>query len=134
MKKVYLAKKDGRIIHHTDFDAMQQLDCVKPEKTVTIEEWEAAGSTAYFDAAGKIVLGIPADEASKQQEIAELEAEEKKLQSKLDSKDYKVIQASERGQVFSQIDPTLHQERELSRQRINEIRARLVELGVRKGS
>jgi hypothetical protein len=37
---------------------MKQLDdIVKADKTVTVVEWEAAGSTAYVDGAGKIQLG-----------------------------------------------------------------------------
>jgi len=64
---VYLAKKEGRVIYHTDLTAMVQIDGIsKPDKTVTVEEWEAAGSTAYIDASGKIVLGLTAKEKDAQ--------------------------------------------------------------------
>jgi hypothetical protein len=54
---VYLAKKDGRVIFHTDLDAMEQVDGVTtPEMTVSEQEWEAAGGLArVID--GEIFLG-----------------------------------------------------------------------------
>jgi hypothetical protein len=43
MKMIYLAKKNGGIICHADLKAMKDLDGIaKPDKTVTIAEWEAA--------------------------------------------------------------------------------------------
>jgi len=129
---IYLAKKDGKVIYHTDLAAMKQLDNIsKADKTVTIEEWESAGSIAYIDGAGKIQLGEQPDVKAKRLEVETLETEEKTLQKELDGKDYKVWQAAERGQVFAQVHPDLHERRESCRGRINEIRTRLVELGVR---
>jgi hypothetical protein len=126
---VYLAKKDGAVIFHTDLSAMEQMDGIsKPDKTVTIEEWEAAGSTAFVDASGKIVLGEPADVKAKREEIEALSLEEKTLQTELDGKDYKVIKASEIGQVLAETDPDLHERRNWCRNRINEVRDRLAEL------
>jgi hypothetical protein len=128
---VYLAKKDGGIIHHTDLDAMKELDGIgKPDKTVTDQEWEKAGSTAYIDSTGQIVLGEPEEVTARKQEIAALEKEEADLQRELDGKDYKVIKASEAGQVLAETDPVLHARREWCRNRINEIRGRLEELRV----
>lgn len=129
MKKVYLANKDGRIICHTDLAEMERLDGIsKPELVVTIEEYETAGSTAHFNAAGKIVLGEPPEAKAKREEIETLTLEEKQLQSELDSKDYKVIKAAETGNVLSKLDPDLHERREECRRRINEVRDRLAEL------
>jgi len=126
---VYLAKKNGEVIHHTDLQAMSDLDGIQtPELTVEEAEWEAAGSTAHIDASGDIVLGEPADVAAKRQEIEALNREEARLQAELDSKDYKVIKASEVGNVLSELDPALHARRDLCRNRINEIRERLEEL------
>jgi hypothetical protein len=128
---VYLAKKNGTVIYHTDLAAMEQLDGIsEPDKTVTVEEWGAAGNMAYIDSSGEIVLGEPADEKARKDEISALTLEENTLQSELDSKDYKVIKASEVGDVLAEIDPTLHTRREWCRKRINEIRERLAELGV----
>jgi hypothetical protein len=126
---VYLAKKNGAVIFHTDLAAMEQLDGIsKPDKTVTIEEWEAAGSTAYINTFGDIVLGEPEDVKARKDEISALTIEEATLQSELGSKDYKVIKASETGQVLADSDPELHSRRQWCRNRINEIRARLAEL------
>jgi chromosome segregation ATPase len=61
-------------------------------------------------------------------EISALAREEKTLQSELDGKDYKVIKASEAGEVLAETDPELHARRQWCRNRINEIRARLAEL------
>jgi hypothetical protein len=126
---VYLAKKNGTVICHTDLAAMKQLDGVaKADKTVTVEEWEAAGSTAYIDASGKIALGEKPDVKARREEIEALVLEEKTLQSELDGKDYKVIKASETGVVLSKTDPVLHERRNWCQSRINEVRDRLKEL------
>ena len=126
---VYLAKKNGGLIHHTDLQAMMDLDGIKmPDTTVTDQEWDAHGGTAHIDASGKIVLGEPKDVVTKRQEKERLEKEEAALQRELDSKDYKVIKASEVGDVLAEKDPDLHQRRDWCRNRINEIRARLAEL------
>jgi hypothetical protein len=58
-----------------------------------------------------------------------LTLEETTLQTELDSKDYKVIKASEVGEVLAETNPELHARREWCRNRINEIRERLTELG-----
>jgi hypothetical protein len=126
---VYLAKKNGTVIYHTDLAAMEQLDGIsKPDKTVTVEEWEAAGSTAYIDGSGEIQLGIPPAIQAKQDEIELLVKEEADLQVELTLKDYKVVKAAETGQVLAEIEPELHTRREWCRNRINEIRERLTEL------
>jgi len=126
---VYLAKKGGKVINHTNLEAMAQLDGVTtPDKTVTIAEWEAAGSTAHISASGAIVLGEPEGVIAKRQEIKDLEREETDLQYELDSKDYKVIKASEVGSVLAELDPALHTRRDWCRARINQIRNRLEEL------
>ena len=123
---IYLAKKNGMVIFHTDLDAMKELDGIeKPGKTVTIAEWEAAGSMAYIDSAGKIQLGEQPEVKARREEIKALTSEERTLQAELDSKDYKVIKAAESGQVLSKTDPTLHARRDWCRNRINEIRDRL---------
>jgi hypothetical protein len=126
---VYLAKKNGAVIFHTDLAAMERLDGIStPDKTITMEQWETAGNTAYIDVSGEIVLGEPEDVKAKKSEINSLTIEEAALQSELDGKDYKVIKASETGQVLADTDPELHQRRQWCRNRINEIRARMAEL------
>jgi hypothetical protein len=129
MMKIYLAKKDVAVIVHTDLTAMAQLDgLAEADKTVTLEEWEQAGSVAYIDSSGEIQLGIPPDVKAKQDEIAHLIKEEAELQTELNLKDYKIVKAAETGQILAEQDPELHTRREWCRTRIEAIRARLVEL------
>jgi hypothetical protein len=106
---------------------MAQLDHVTPEKTVSVQEWEAAGGLARV-INGEIVLGKTAAETAKETEIAQLTAESDALQAELAAKDYKVVKAAEAGLVLSNTDPELHERREWCRNRVNEIRMRLAEL------
>jgi hypothetical protein len=56
---VYLAKKDGQVIAHTDPGAMKDLDGVSiPDMTVTEAEWYVAGGIARIIDGG-IFLGGP---------------------------------------------------------------------------
>jgi hypothetical protein len=54
---VYLAKKNGRVIAHTDLEAMKDLDGVEtPDMTITEADWQAAeGLARIID--GEIFLG-----------------------------------------------------------------------------
>jgi hypothetical protein len=54
---IYLIKKNGLVIPHTDLEAMEALDGIStPDMTITEAEWEAAeGLARIID--GKIVLG-----------------------------------------------------------------------------
>ena len=129
--EVYLIIKDGAVIAHTDLKAMAEIDGRKtPDKTVTMEAWEAAGSTAHILADGNIQLGIPAEEKAKKQEIETLTAEEKSLLKELADKDYQIIKCAERGTVLADVDPELNQRRDECRARIDFIRERLVELNI----
>lgn len=116
---VYLWKVDGIVKYHTDLEAAAEIDnlTTKPNKTVSEEDWYAAGGLARI-IDGKIFLG----KTDKELEHDELAIEEQHLQKELNSKDYKVVKASEQGLVLSEIDPELHERREWCRNRINEIR------------
>jgi hypothetical protein len=75
MKQVYLWKKNGQIISHADLGAAAQLDglTADPNKTVTEQEWEMAGSVAYIDDSNQIVLGQTPGTLAQQQKIKRLE-------------------------------------------------------------
>ena len=54
---VYLAKKNGVVVHHTDLGAMEALDGIEtPDMEITDEEFEAAGGLARL-IDGEIFLG-----------------------------------------------------------------------------
>jgi hypothetical protein len=123
--EVYLAKKNGAVVRHTDLPSMKLIDGIDtPEKTVPIAEWEAAGGLARI-IDGQIVLGKTPAELETEAELAGLEAEQAALQSELTAKDYKVVKAAESGLVLAQSDPALHARREDCRARINEIQSRI---------
>jgi hypothetical protein len=125
---IYLIKKNGRVIPHTDLEAMETLDGISnPDMTITEAEWEAAGSLARI-IDGKIFIGKTDDEKEREAEIGRLTLEAAQLQAELDAKDHKVIKASESGLVLAEEDPALHERRDWCRSRINEIRERLAEL------
>jgi hypothetical protein len=75
---VYLIKKGGNVIPHTDLEAMKELDGVStPDMTVTEAEWEVAeGLARIID--GKIFLGKTGAEKR-----AEKEAEVKALRDRV---------------------------------------------------
>jgi hypothetical protein len=126
---VYLIKKNGTVVQHTDLVAMKAIENVNnPDRTVTVQEWEVAGGVAYIDGSGNIQLGIPPAEKARQDEIGSLQAEEKSLMRELADKDYKVIKCAEQGLVLAEQDPALHNRRDGCRARINEIRDRLAVL------
>jgi fumarylacetoacetate (FAA) hydrolase family protein len=128
MRNVYLAKKAGAVVYHTDLEAMKQLDGIeKPEMTISEADFEAAGSLARI-INGKIVIGKTDAEKAAEVERASLVAEECALQKELAEKDYRVIKAAESGQALATLDPSLHQSRQAARTRIDEIRTRLAAL------
>ena len=125
MNKIYLWKIEKKIIYHTDLQAAADIDGLlrEPDKTVTTAEWDdAEGLVRIIN--GNIILGKTNDEIAIENELSELEQEETSLQNELDGKDYKVIQAAERGFSLAEINPDLHTRRETCRSRINSIRER----------
>jgi hypothetical protein len=78
---VYLAKKDGKVVHHTDPQAMKDLDGIQaPDMTVTDEEFAAADSLARI-IGGKIVLGKTDDEKQAEADQARVQEIDKELES-----------------------------------------------------
>jgi hypothetical protein len=73
---VHLAKKNGRVIHHTDLAAMLQMDGIEtPDMTITDEEFQAAGGLLRI-IGGEIVIGpTEAEQAeeARQKRIAEID-------------------------------------------------------------
>jgi hypothetical protein len=81
---VYLAKKDGGVVHHASLEALKEMDGIeKPDMEISDVEFEAAGCLARV-VKGKILVG-------KTDEEKKAEGNEQKiaiLQQKLDETDY----------------------------------------------
>jgi hypothetical protein len=87
MGNVYLWKVDDKVVHHTDLDAAAQIDGLsrQPDKTVTEEQFSAAGSLARI-INNKIVLGKTATEeedVAARERIAEIDARFEKIDREL---------------------------------------------------
>jgi hypothetical protein len=82
---VYLAKKNGAVIHHTDLDAMQDMDGIStPDLTVTDEEFDAAGGLARI-IDGAIVLGrtdAEVEEEEAERRVSAIDAELRSIDAK----------------------------------------------------
>jgi hypothetical protein len=63
---IYLIKKNGGVIPHTDLEAMEALDGINtPDMTITETEWEVArGLARSID--GEIFLGKTDDEKERE--------------------------------------------------------------------
>jgi hypothetical protein len=88
---VYLAKKNGVVIHHTDKTAMQDVDGIgTPDLTVTDEEFDAAdGLARLID--GRIALGKTAAEMQSEQNEERIRT----LKELLADTDYVVLKVAE---------------------------------------
>ena len=102
---VYLARKGGIAVHHTDKTAMAQLDGVEPEQEVTDAKFEEAGGLVRI-IGNKIVLGKTAAEKAedeKQAKIAGYEAElatiDKEAGSGRATRDLAIIVAEKNGET-----------------------------------
>lgn len=81
---VYLARKNGAVIHHTDMEAMKTMDGIsKAEMEVSDEEFEAAGSLARI-IDGKIFIG----KTDKEKQRDDAEVRIRQLKAKLAETDY----------------------------------------------
>jgi hypothetical protein len=82
---VYLAKKNGEVIHHTDLAAMLQMDGIEtPDLTVSDDEFQAANGLLRI-INGEIFLGpTEAEQAgeARQKRIAEIDQALQAIDSK----------------------------------------------------
>jgi hypothetical protein len=83
---IYLAKKNGILIIHTDIKAMGDLDGVNPEKTVSDADWAAAGGSAYIKN-GEITLGPDPQKVAER----ELQDHQARIDKELEGIDLKSI-------------------------------------------
>jgi hypothetical protein len=84
---VYLAKKDGVVVHHTCLTALKEMDGIdKPDMQISEAEWEAAEGIARI-VNGKKVLGKSKAEKTAESNRRRIE----EIDSELDDIDRKSI-------------------------------------------
>jgi hypothetical protein len=99
---VYLAKKNGTVISHTDLAAMEQIDGISvPDMTISGEEWEDAGSVAHIDEFGKIVPGKTGAEKQAELDRSELE----RIKAEIGARDYRALKAFKLGEDLDSLYP-----------------------------
>jgi hypothetical protein len=98
---VYLARKNGVVIHHANKSAMKQLDGLVPEKTVSNAEWEASGGLARI-IGGEIFIGKTDEEKAAEQSAAQNAARLAWLREQLAATDYIVIKIAEGASTAAQ--------------------------------
>ena len=105
---IYLARKNGAVIAHTDLPAMLALDGIaEPELTVTAAEWEEAGGLARL-VNGEIILGVTEEELAAQarrEEREGLEAELAGFLAEIAARDYRALKAFKLGAALDELYP-----------------------------
>jgi hypothetical protein len=85
---IYLARKNGAVIFHTDLAAMKRLDGVNtPEKTITDAEWNGAGGLARI-IGNEIFIGKTEEEKAAEKAETDRAAAQAGLKKKLTETDY----------------------------------------------
>jgi hypothetical protein len=104
---VYLAKKNGMVVHHTDKAAMRDMDGIDtPDLTVTEEEFESAGGLVRI-IDGEIALGKTESEAAEEEarlRISAIDAELQSIDAKAGRPARAVSRALARGEQPDSID------------------------------
>ena len=112
---VYLARKGDAVVHHTNLEAMREMDGVEPEMEISNEEFEEAGGFARI-IDGKIFIG----KTEKEKQREEAEAEIRLLKAKLAETDYIAAKIAE-GSATAEDYAEKIAERQAWRARINEL-------------
>lgn len=113
---VYLARKDGAVIHHTSMDAMKSMDGIdKAEMEVSDAEFEAAGSLARI-IGGEIFIGRTEAEKKRDEAVTQIA----RLKAKLAATDYIAAKIAE-GSATTEEYADKIAEREAWRREINEL-------------
>jgi hypothetical protein len=97
---VYLARKNGMVIHHTILALMREWDGVEPEMEITEEEFAAHGNLARV-INGEIFLGKTAEEAAADNAKEEI----KRIKADIASRDYRVLKAQRLGTDVDELYP-----------------------------
>jgi hypothetical protein len=130
---VYLAKKDGGVVHHTSLQALKEMDGIEaPDMELSDEDFEAAGGLARL-IDGEIVLGkteaeIAAEENRKR--IAEIDSELDEIDRKSGRPARAVSFAVAKGKTAPAADVSKLDEYEKAASALREERASLLTAGV----
>ncbi|MDR0409411.1 MAG: hypothetical protein LBH18_03335 [Spirochaetaceae bacterium] len=102
---VYLARKNGAVIFHTDLAAMKQLDGIgTAEKVVSDVEWEKAGGIARV-IGNKIVIGKTPQEAAMSEALESAESEMVRIKTEIANRDYRALKAQKLGRDIDELYP-----------------------------
>jgi hypothetical protein len=130
---VYLAKKDGGVVHHTSLQALKEMDGIEaPDMTVSDEEFEAAGSLVRLIDGG-IVLGKTEAETAAEENrkrIAEIDAALDEIDRKSGRPARSVSFAVAKGKNVPAADVSKLDEYEKAAADLREERASLLTAGV----
>jgi hypothetical protein len=85
---VYLARKDGVVICHTNPDLMREWDGLEPETEITEEEFASYGNQARI-INGEIFLGKTEEETAAENAKAEIA----RIKGEIASRDYRALKA-----------------------------------------
>jgi len=125
---VYLAKKNGDVVRHTDLGAMKALDGIsKPDMEVTDAEYEAAEGLARI-INGEIFLGKTdaekaADDARKR--IAQIDNELAELNQRQTRSSAEITNALAHNETPPDESVTYHNQREIIAEELREERRQL---------
>jgi hypothetical protein len=97
---VYLAIKDGEVIHHTNPILMRSWDGIEPEMELTEEAFAVHGNLARIIDGG-IFLGKT--DAEKAADSAKEEI--KRIKAEIASRDYRVLKAQRLGEDVDELYP-----------------------------
>lgn len=99
-KTVYLGIKGDAVVHHTDLDAMREMDGIeKPDLVITEEEFERAGGLARL-IKGKIFLG-KTDAEKSADETAETVRQYRQNLADTDYVTYKLAEVSDDAKAYA---------------------------------
>jgi hypothetical protein len=97
---VYLARKDGEVMHHTNPTLMQEWDGIEPEMELTEEAFASYGNLARIIGGG-IFLGKT--DAEKAADAAKKEIEQ--IKAEIARRDYRVLKAKRLGEDLDELYP-----------------------------
>jgi hypothetical protein len=102
---VYLAKKNGAVVAHTDLEEMKRVDGIaKADKIISDSEFEEAGGLVRI-INNKIVVGKTDAEAATESAVKGATAELVEIQTEIARRDYRALKAQKLGNTIDALYP-----------------------------